>query len=221
MSARAAILATVRRGIARSPSEQAQAEQAVATRLQDHPRGALPARADLPTTEMRALFVRQAEAVAATLASVVDREAVPAAVQAYLADPTLLGLEISISADLADLPWQAAGLVPRTGRPDARMPVAVASALAGVAETGTLMLVSGETHSTAANFLPEIHIVVLPAERLGATYEDGWDRLRRERNGQVPRTVNLITGPSRTGDIEQRILLGAHGPRRLHILLVG
>jgi L-lactate dehydrogenase complex protein LldG len=36
----------------------------------------------------------------------------------------------------------------------------------------------------------------------------------------LPRTVNLITGPSRTGDIEQRIQLGAHGPRRLHIVLV-
>jgi L-lactate dehydrogenase complex protein LldG len=51
-----------------------------------------------------------------------------------------------------------------------------------------------------------------------AAYEDGWDRLRE--GGGMPRAINFITGPSRTGDIEQRIELGAHGPRRLHIILV-
>jgi L-lactate dehydrogenase complex protein LldG len=59
---------------------------------------------------------------------------------------------------------------------------------------------------------------VLRASEVVAAYEDGWDRLRR--TGVMPRTVNFITGPSRTGDIEQRIQLGAHGPRRLHIVLV-
>ena len=60
------------------------------------------------------------------------------------------------------------------------------------------------------------------ADQVVATYEDGWDRLRsrRRRVRALPRTVNFITGPSRTGDIEQRIVLGAHGPRRLHILVV-
>ena len=50
------------------------------------------------------------------------------------------------------------------------------------------------------------------------TYEDGWDMVRAK--GALSRAVNFITGPSRTGDIEQTIYLGAHGPRRLHILLV-
>ena len=63
------------------------------------------------------------------------------------------------------------------------------------------------------------------ADQVVATYEDGWDRLRAGQQaiadrGWLPRTVNFITGPSRTGDIEQRIVLGAHGPRRLHILVV-
>ena len=60
-----------------------------------------------------------------------------------------------------------------------------------------------------------------------AAYEDGWDRLRAAAAAApgmpaqgLPRAVNLITGPSRTGDIEQRIVLGAHGPRRLHIVIV-
>lgn len=220
MSARDAILGIVRRGLDRSPAELAQAEQAVAERLGNPKRGLLPARGQLPDAERLALFIRQVQGVSASVAQLPDRAAVPGAVATYLgAEIPAEGL--TVSADLADLPWQAAGLTARTGKPDARDQVAVASALAGIAETGTLMLISGETHATSANFLPEIHIVVLAVAHVLATYEDAWDRLRLERNGQIPRTVNLITGPSRTGDIEQRILLGAHGPRRLHILLVG
>ena len=91
-----------------------------------------------------------------------------------------------------------------------------------MAETGTLMLISGPQTPTTLNFLPDTHIVVLRAEQVVATYEDGWDLLRagREAPEGLPRAVNFITGPSRTGDIEQRIELGAHGPRRLHIVLV-
>jgi L-lactate dehydrogenase complex protein LldG len=131
-----------------------------------------------------------------------------------------------------------------------------------VAETGTLMLVSGPGTPTTLNFLPDTHIVVLHAGQVVASYEDGWDLIRaraglspnplpppplpspargggqgggvvgegvsRVSGGRVgasdpralPRTVNMITGPSRTGDIEQRIQLGAHGPRRLHVVLV-
>jgi L-lactate dehydrogenase complex protein LldG len=104
-----------------------------------------------------------------------------------------------------------------------------------------LMLASGSGTPTTLNFLPDTHIVVLHAGQIVASYEDGWDLLRTlasrtpapppqageggspqsgDRVGALPRTVNLITGPSRTGDIEQRIQLGAHGPRRLHIVLV-
>jgi len=81
-----------------------------------------------------------------------------------------------------------------------------------------LMLISGPQTPTTLNFLPDTHIVVVRSEQVVATYEDGWDRLRICDG--LPRTVNFITGPSRTGDIEQRIELGAHGPRRLHIVLV-
>ncbi|HUN47962.1 MAG TPA: LUD domain-containing protein, partial [Stellaceae bacterium] len=96
---------------------------------------------------------------------------------------------------------------------------------AAIAETGTLMLTSGPEAPTRNNFLPDDHLVVLRAGQVAATYEDGFDRLReRQKNGgdewAMPRTVNFITGPSRTGDIEQRIELGAHGPRRLHIILI-
>ena len=96
--------------------------------------------------------------------------------------------------------------------------VSVTPALAGIAETGTLMAASGPDHPTTLNFLPAVHIVVLQADRVVGTYEEAWERLREA--GALPRTVNLITGPSRTGDIEQTIFLHAHGPGRLHIVLV-
>ena len=99
--------------------------------------------------------------------------------------------------------------------------LSVTGAFAAVAETGTLMLVSGPEHPTTLNFLPDTHIVVLERNAVVGTYEEAWDRLRAATGGApLPRTVNFVTGPSRTGDIEMQIELGAHGPRRLHILLV-
>ena len=83
------------------------------------------------------------------------------------------------------------------------------------------MLLSGSGGPTTLNFLPDNHIVVLRASRVVGAYEDAWTRLREAYGpGVLPRTVNLVTGPSRTADIEQTIQLGAHGPRRLHILVI-
>ena len=84
---------------------------------------------------------------------------------------------------------------------------------------------SGPAHPSTLNFVPETHVVVLPASRVVKSYEDVFDAVREltadpDRGGLPPRTVNFITGPSRSGDIEQTLLLGAHGPRRLHIVIV-
>ena len=82
-------------------------------------------------------------------------------------------------------------------------------------------MVSGADNPTTLNFLPDNHIVVLREADLAGDLETVWDRLRaRYGKGIAPRTVNLITGPSRSGDIEQQIVLGAHGPRRLHIIIL-
>jgi L-lactate dehydrogenase complex protein LldG len=98
----------------------------------------------------------------------------------------------------------------------------VGHALAGVAESGTIVLASGADNPTTLNFLPETHIVVLAAADIVGDYESAFDMIRdRYGKSAMPRTVNLITGPSRSADIEQTILLGAHGPRRLHLVIVG
>ncbi len=107
------------------------------------------------------------------------------------------------------------------GKAEASDQASLTGAFAGVAETGTLLLVSGPQAPTTLNFLPETHIAVLRASRMVGPYEDAWERVRaRYGRGGLPRTVNFITGPSRTADIEQTIQLGAHGPRRLHIVLI-
>ncbi len=97
--------------------------------------------------------------------------------------------------------------------------IGVGAAFAGVAETGTLVMLSGADNPTTINFLPDDHIVVVSALQIVAHLEDAW-RLLRDRATVMPRTVNLITGPSRTADVEQTIQLGAHGPRRLHVIVI-
>jgi L-lactate dehydrogenase complex protein LldG len=83
------------------------------------------------------------------------------------------------------------------------------------------MLTSGADNPTTLNFLPDTHIVVLQASDIAGDYETLWGRLReRYGAGTMPRTINWITGPSRSADIEQTLILGAHGPRRLHVIVV-
>ena len=96
--------------------------------------------------------------------------------------------------------------------------MSVQHGFAAVAETGTLMLPSAPDRPTTLNLLPDTAIVVLAANRVVGPYEDAWDLLREA--GGMPRNVMLVTGPSRSADIEQTLELGAHGPRRLHIVLV-
>ena len=168
-----------------------------------------------------------AEEVAARVIRVASAEAVPEAVADYLKSENLPA-EVRRAPDpaLRDLPWDSQPLISWSEGPARPTdPVSLTGAFAGIAETGTLMLTSGPAGPTTLNFLPETHMVLLKAGDIFGCYEDAWDRLRAAQGladdgGALPRTVNLITGPSRTADIEQTIQLGAHGPRRLCILLV-
>ncbi len=220
MSARDDILGGVRRALKRGPLPAA-SEDALAEQVAAHRRNLIPARAAALDHRARIdLFVAMAEEVQTTVARVASDSAVPAEVARYLAAENLPA-ELVMAPDpaLAAIPWEARPLLGiRRGRAEAGDAVSLTPCLAAIAETGTLMLVSGADTPTTLNFLPDTHIVVLRAGQVVASYEDGWDLVRA--GAAWPRTVNLITGPSRTGDIEQRIQLGAHGPRRLHIVLV-
>jgi L-lactate dehydrogenase complex protein LldG len=217
------ILGNLRRSLRRGDTDESAAAQ-VRDRLAAHRPNTIPARATALDKAARIdLFVAMAEEVAATVARVTGFAQVPGAVADYLARYNLPA-EMVITPDpaLAPIPWQERPtLSVRPGIATAQDLVGVTGSFAGVAETGTLMLISGPESPTRNNFLPDNHIVVLRAEQIVPTYEEGWNRLRaRETPFTMPRTVNFITGPSRTADIELKIELGAHGPRRLHIVIV-
>ena len=218
------ILETVRRSLKRGQGDGDDAARArVEARLSETPRGPVPARAQIPLAEQVDLFEAMAVEQAATVARVARPEDVPAAVADYLKAANLAPrIRLAPDPELEGLPWDGQPLLEvETGKAEAADQVSVTGAFAGVAETGTLLLVSGPRSPTTLNFLPETHIAVLRASRMVGPYEDAWDRVRAlYGRGSLPRTVNFITGPSRTADIEQTIQLGAHGPRRLHILLV-
>jgi len=214
------ILASIRRSLKRGRLD-ATRETELREHVAAHRRNLVPARAAALADPRRVdLFVGMAEEVQATVARVISPAAVPEEVARYLAAENLpADLVRAPDPSLDDILWDARPLLRiRRGRAEAGDTASLTPCFAAIAETGTLMLISGAETPTTLNFLPDTHIVLVYADQVVATYEDGWDRLRT--NGRMPRAVNFITGPSRTGDIEQRIELGAHGPRRLHIVLV-
>lgn len=162
-------------------------------------------------------FLSRAQALAMTTTRVARRAEVPAAVVDYLTARDL-PKRLVIAGALRDLPWSA-GFEVRHGATQRDDPVSVTSCFAAVAETGSLVLLSGPDSPTTLNFTPDDMIAVLAVRDVVAHQEEVWQRLRRERQGW-PRTINLISGPSRTADIEQVVQLGVHGPRRVHVVLV-
>ncbi|HSG95739.1 MAG TPA: lactate utilization protein [Afifellaceae bacterium] len=223
MSGRKAVLSKIRRALAASGSETDR-KTAVDDRLANPAAGLIPARGQLDGTARVDLFCKMAEAVEAGVTRVASAEDVPEAIAGYLRQNNLPA-EIRLGADdrLAGLPWEKTlNLTRKSGPSDGRDLVGVSHALGGVAETGTLVLHSGAGNPTTLNFLPDTHIVVVDAVDIAGDYETVWQRIRGAfGKGVMPRTVNWITGPSRSADIEQTILLGAHGPRALQIIVVG
>ena len=222
-----AILSAIRRGLRRGPLA-ADARAMLDGRLATHPRHLVPARSRVPRPEQIALLVRNVEKEFGTVERVPDAAAVPAAVADYLAGQNLAPrFVLAPHPELTGLPWSDRPLLAfevRRARGDDA--VSVQHAWAGIAETGTLMFPSDPGRPTTLNLLPETEIAVLRASAVHGAFEEAWDRLRAERGGAepsggfMPRNVMFVTGPSRSADIEQTLELGAHGPRRLHVILV-
>ena len=123
---------------------------------------------------------------------------------------------------LAGLPWQSEPALERLPGPAAASDeVGLSHAEAAIAETGTLVLASGPDNPVTLDFLPETHIVVVKDRDLVGGYEGAWEKIRaRYGRRRMPRTVNFVSGPSRTADIGGELVMGAHGPRRLCVILV-
>jgi L-lactate dehydrogenase complex protein LldG len=221
MSAREAILGKIRRSLGVTAEEPAR-NAAVDRRLSKHAAGVIPHRGQVSPDEQLAVFTKMVEKVGATVARVSETAAVPQAVADYLRGRNLPSrLRMGDDVRLNTLPWQKTQIETSNGASDGADLVGLSHAYGAVAESGTLVLVSGAANPTTLNFLPETHIVVLTRSDLAGDYETIWTKLRGDYGRAMPRTVNMITGPSRSGDIEQTIVRGAHGPRDLHIVVVG
>ncbi len=220
------ILGAIRRGLRRGPLPEDQA-LGLRARLAAHPRQLIPARSNLPRPAQVALFIRNVEKEFGSVARLPDLAAVPMAVAEYLAAQNLPAtFAIAPHPDLRAIPWaEHPTLTMREGPAVASDAVSLTQAFAAIAETGTLMLPSGPERPTTLNLLADTAMVLLRVSRLVGPFEEAWDLLRAEwRDGRtggfMPRNVMLVTGPSRSADIESTLELGAHGPRRLHVLLV-
>ena len=236
-SQRARVLTAVRRSLKRGPLT-GERLAGLKRRTANPPRGPVPARGQLGREDTVKLFQQMAEEAAATTQRLDTLAEVPQAVLSYLQGRNEAAqARLAPHPDLTGLDWsgKAPLLQVDQGPGEDDTGVGVSRGFAGVAETGTLLLYSGASSPTTLNFLPATHVVVVRAAEVLGVYEEAWDRLRARlgktdgpaANGAAswadhwPRTVNLITGPSRTADIEQTLQLGAHGPMNLHVLVVG
>lgn len=211
--AKAAIFATLHGALRRGPLDEAE-RAALDQRTAHPPRHIRPAQ----EADNLGRFIRKFESRAGTTQRVASLAEVPTAVEAYRQAKDLPPRAV-IGAALAELPWPAQWQVSH-GAAGKEETLSVTPCLAGIAETGSLMLAASPQSPTTHNFVPDDHVVVLEASRIVAYFEDAWALLRARPEG-IPRATNIISGPSRTADVEQTIQLGAHGPRRVHVILIG
>ncbi|QEW05846.1 LutC/YkgG family protein [Nitrincola iocasae] len=217
---KAEILGNIRRGLGRTQATEADKAR-VATRISAHAANLIPARAQLPEAQTQTLFIDMAREAAAEVFELSNASALPAAVAEWLQEAGIDELVMATDESLKTLRQQLPDtLKVREGVAQAGDLASLTGAFLGIAETGTLMLYSRPESPTTLNFLPDNHLVVLRRKDIVGVYEQAWARLR-EQQASLPRTVNMITGPSRSADIEQKLQMGAHGPRRLVIFLLG
>jgi len=217
MSSREDILGRVRAALHRNAGNAAEARAVMADALADRRPGPQPDIDNAPQALLQRFRIKSEQA-SSTVEVLADESQVPAAVARYLGAMKLPTSAV-VWASLVGLDWAGAGLkVEARGAVDADL-VGITGCFCAVAETGTLMMTSSPGTPAAVSLLPETHIAVVRASRIVPYMEDAWNLARAEL-GSLPRAVNFISGPSRTGDIEQTIVLGAHGPYRVHLVIV-
>ncbi len=220
-SSRERILGRIRSSIGVSADE---ADRRVRSqkRLYDHDAHIIPSRSQKSHLELVHQFEDILIGQAATVRRVSEMTDVSNVIAAYLREHNLPArLRQGLDPRLEEINWSAAPHIDRlTGPAHPDDTAGLSHAFAGVSETGTLVMVSGPANPTTLNFLPETHIVVVSQSEIVGPYEGAWTRVREvfgERT--MPRTINMISGPSRTADIEQTLIMGAHGPKRLLVII--
>ncbi|WP_126443935.1 LutC/YkgG family protein [Sulfuricystis multivorans] len=217
MSSRDDILGRVRARLNRTPENAVTGRAAIEAALAMKAQGPRPAMPSQKSALVERL-VEKSLGFSSTVERIGTYNDAPAAVARYLA-----GLDLPLRAvvwpQLAHLDWSGAGLTVEARGAVDRDPVGITGCFCAIAETGTLMLCGGPESPASVSLLPETHIALVPASRIVAGMEEGF-ALARAELGQLPRAINFVSGPSRTGDIEQTIVLGAHGPYRVHLVVV-
>ncbi|VVE64012.1 membrane protein [Pandoraea anapnoica] len=212
--ARNRIFARIRNAQHRPDAARANEQAAAEDYLARHPQGPRPAMSG----DIMATFIAKAEALSTTISRVPAMSDVPAAASTYLQANGLTTRAVAWPT-LRSLDWASAGCEVEFRKPHGDDLVGITGCFCAIAETGALMMMSGPETFASATLLPETHIAVVPASRVVAGHEDGFALMRSER-GQLSRATNFIAGPSRTADIEQTLVLGAHGPYRVHLIIV-
>jgi L-lactate dehydrogenase complex protein LldG len=220
-AARAAIIRRIRAAQRRPVTATAEELAAVEDYLSRHPRGPRPAIAG----DLRIRFRAMSERMSSTLDEVPRLADAPAAVARYL-DAQAIPRRAVIWPTLASFDWAGAGIEvearpPRRDETQGADLVGITGCFCAFAETGTIVLTSGPQMHASTHLLPETHIALVPASRIVAGMEDVFTLMRAERGGEamMPRALNMVSGPSRTADIELTLVLGAHGPYRVHVVL--
>lgn len=208
------VLGAIRSALGRTGPLPAAEAESMRAHVAQHPIGPRP-RLDWEPVER---FRERAKVLASTVDDVDAWSDVPMAVARYLGEH---GLGVSAVAwpDLPALEWHRAGLTVAVRRATGEDLVGITGCFCAIAETGTLLTLSGHGTPPSTSLLPETHVAIVPVDRIVKTMEDAWALLRSER-GRLPRAANFVSGPSRTADIEQTLVLGAHGPYRVHVILV-
>ena len=215
MSSRDNILARIRARQGKPAAPTAAEHEAMRSHIQSQSGSPRPRMEWDPVARFRECAV----GLASTVDEVETLDAVPAAVARYLKANSLPRAAVCWQ-ELMALDWSGAGIrVEARAARDTDL-VGITGAFCAIAETGTLMTMSGRDTPSTVSLLPETHIAVVRKSRIGRGMEEAWP-LMRDELGEPPRAVNFISGPSRTADIEQTVTLGAHGPYRVHIVLAG
>jgi L-lactate dehydrogenase complex protein LldG len=221
---REAIFAQIRTelGVNGDPGDARRA--AVRARLASHPANLIPERASRPRAQLAAQMRGYLEGQGARVIMVAGPETIPAQIGQYLRDNNLPAkLRMGDDKFLDALPWNSEpNLAVERGPADGNDTVGLTHALTAAAETGTLYMASGPNNPVTLNYLPETHIVVLEAKDISGSYEAAWEHVRTVFGPRtMPRTINMISGPSRTADIGGTVVQGAHGPRNMCVFIVG
>lgn len=202
MKARDAILAAIR-----------------AQRVSSAPRPS-PFRVAALADDAATIFTAQATRAAAEVRRLKSLRDVPATVADVLRGRNMkAALHLPTNSPLEDLlHWDTAPGLAREHTPPGPEDAAIALAPFAIAETGTLVYPARDNSPASWHFRPGLEIAIICASSILPDFETVVARLKAKDD--MPSTLNLVTGPSRTGDIEQTLELGAHGPKALVVLMV-